>query len=233
MALHLTPYQAVCDSRLNLLPREITTRLRTCVDAGAHEGTWTRALRMTFRPELVLLVECEPRLVQKLRDTFCQFGGIQVIDAALSGEDGSAGFYQLRHPAGSSLLKPRDEIGKQFERTSWDILGRAQVKTISYDRLVESAEEVSILKLDIQGAETKVLKASVSGLGKTKAVIMEVPFLSHYEDDSTFPQLHQLMKERGFGLYRLSDTYQRAAGRALFADAVYIREDILENLSSS
>ena len=232
MAFRARTYRAICDARLELLPKAITANLQTCVDAGAHEGSWTRALLMIFHPELVLLVECEPRLVDQLKNTVGKLPGTQVVDAALSGEDGAADFFQLRHPAGSSLLKPRDDIGEQFERDSWDVVGRAQVKTVSYDCLVEPYAEVSILKLDIQGSETRVLRSSVSGLKKTKAVIMEVPFVSHYEDDSTFPHLNELMKQKGFGLYRLSDTYQRGAGRALFADAVYVREEILQGLTA-
>jgi FkbM family methyltransferase len=232
MALRAGVYGAIRDARLELLPKELTAELHTCVDAGAHEGSWTRALFMVFRPERVLLVECEPRLVDQLKNTVGRLPGTQVVDAALSGEDGSADFFQLRHPAGSSLLKPRDDIGKQFEGDSWDVVGRAQVKTVSYDRLVEPYEEVSILKLDIQGSETRVLRSSVSGLNKTKAVIMEVPFVSHYEEDLTFPHLNELMRQKGFGLYRLSDIYHRGAGRALFADAVYVREEILQSLTA-
>jgi len=231
-AVRAEVYNAVRDARLDLLPQEITGNLRTCVDAGAHEGSWTRALLLMFRPSAVLLVECEPRLVEELRATFGKVGGTQVVEAALSGEDGWADFNQLRHPAGSSLLKPRDEIKKQFAENSWDVIGQSRVKTVSYDSLVESQEEVSILKLDIQGSETRVLRASESGLRKTNAIIMEVPFLSHYEDDATFPQLHELMRQKGFGLYRLSDVYHRG-GRALFADAVYVREDILQTLNGS
>jgi FkbM family methyltransferase len=224
-------YGGIRDARLDLLPTEITSSLRTCVDAGAHKGAWTRALLLMFRPERVVLVECEPRLVGQLNSTIGRLPGTKVVDAALSDEDGSADFVQLRHPAGSSLLKPRNDIQKQFERNSWDVVGQARVKTVSYDRLVECAEEVSILKLDIQGAEAKVLRGSASGLKKTKAIIMEVTFLSHYEDDSTFPFLHELMKLKGFGLYRLSDAYHRGNGRAIYADAVYIREEILHSLT--
>ena len=223
-------YNAVRDARLDLLPNEITADLRTCVDAGAHKGSWTQALLLIFRPARVLLVECDPRLVSQLQNTVGKLPTVEVLDAALSGEDGTADFHLLRHPAGSSLLKPRQEIKKEFEQSSWDVVDRARVQTVSYDRLVESEEEVSILKLDIQGSERRVLGDSVSGLAKTKAIILEVLFLSHYEDDFTFPELHLLLKQKGFGLYRMSDAYHRGAGRALFADAVYVREEILQSL---
>jgi hypothetical protein len=105
-----------------------------------------------------------------------------------------------------------------------------KVRKISYDQLVAEEDEVSILKLDIQGAEMATLTASREGLRKTHCIIMEVTFTPHYENDSGFPDLHRLMADKGFGLYRLSAPYHRG-GRVLYADAVYIREDILRDLS--
>ena len=223
-------YQAMCDARLNLLPREITSALRTCVDAGAHRGSWTLALLEMFTPERVIAVECEPRLVEQLSKAFASHPGVRVVDAALGGSEGNAKLYQLRHPAGSSLLKPSAAIGKEFEAGSWDVIGEASVRKISYDRLVAEESEISVLKLDIQGAEREVLTNSEEGLRKTKSIIMEVLFTPHYDCDAGFSELHDLMRCRGFGLYRLSPAYHRG-GRALFADAVYVREEILRALS--
>jgi FkbM family methyltransferase len=223
-------YHALCDARLNLLPNEITSALRTCVDAGAHRGSWTQALIEVFEPEQVIAVECEPRLVEQLTKDLAFDPRVRVVDAALAGSNGSATFYQLRHPAGSSLLKPNATIGKEFEADSWNVIGEARVKKIGYDDLVKDESEISVLKLDIQGAEREVLENSEEGLRKTKSVIMEVFFTPHYEKDAVFPELHELMARKNFGLYRLSPAYDRG-GRSLFADAVYVREEILDTLS--
>jgi len=69
-ALSLRKYRSLCEARLNLLPLSILSELRTCVDAGAHAGNWTQALLDRFKPERVLAVECEPRLVGPLRERF-------------------------------------------------------------------------------------------------------------------------------------------------------------------
>lgn len=222
-------YRSICDARLDLIPTDITKRLRTCVDAGAHVGHWTQALLSVFDPERILAIECDPRLVNRLRDRIGNIHGVTVVDAALSGADGVSPFNQLRHPAGSSLLKPRSNIKTQFEHDSWDVIGQVPVKTITYDRLVECEESISILKLDIQGVESQVIANSVDGIQKTKSIVIEVTFTPHYEGDSGFSELHNLMRSKGFGLYRLSPIYHRG-GRALFADAVYVREEILEGI---
>jgi hypothetical protein len=100
---------------------------------------------------------------------------------------------------------------------------------VTYDQLVADEDEISILKLDIQGAEMGVLTSSREGLRKTKSILLEVTFTSHYEHDAGFPELHQLLTGKGFGLYRLSPPYHRGA-RILYADALYIREDVIQNL---
>jgi FkbM family methyltransferase len=230
LALSPKRYRMFDDSRLNLVPSQISHSLRTCVDAGAHLGMWTEALLDLFRPKRVILVECEPRLTSQLRSKFSDRQNSLLVDAALAETSGTATFYQLRHPASSSLLQPRPEIVKEFEPTTWDVIGNATVKTISYDELVADEDQVSLLKLDIQGAERRVLTSSESGLAKTKCIILEVNFTPHYSEDATFPELHALLAAKGFGLYRLSSVYHRG-GRALFADAVYVREEILSNLA--
>jgi FkbM family methyltransferase len=231
LAFSLQRYRMFGDSRLNLVPSEILHSLRSCVDAGAHRGMWTETLLDLSQPNRVILVECEPRLVLQLRDKFGDREHVSIVDAALSDHIGTATFYQLRHPASSSLLQPRPEIAKEFEPTTWDVIGTSAVRTISYDELVAEEDQVSILKLDIQGAEARVLAKSQSGLAKTLCIILEVNFTRHYSEDATFPELHALLAGKGFGLYRLSSVYHRG-GRALFADAVYVREEILGNLGS-
>lgn len=223
-------YRDLLEARLNLLPRYILSRLATCVDAGAHAGKWTKTLLDLFHPQRVIAVECDPRMVDPLKARFNGCGRVSVVDAALAEGEGATNFYQLRHPAGSSLLKPRDEIKKELLATSWDLVGTVDVRKIGYDQLVAGEEEISILKIDIQGAEMAVLTSSREGLRKTKSIIMEVTFVSHYEEDSGFPELHQLMRRQGFGLYRLSAPYERG-GRVLYSDAVYVREEILQELA--
>jgi len=230
MAFSSRRHHDLCEARLNLLPRSVLSTLGTCVDAGANAGRWTQTLLDLFRPQRVIAVECDPRMVGPLKEKFNGCGSVTVVDAALAEVEGTTNFYQLRHPAGSSLLKPREEIKKELLATSWDLVGTVDVRKISYDQLVAGEKEVSILKIDIQGAEMGVLTSSQEGLRKTKSIIMEVTFVSHYENDYGFPELHQLMRRKGFGLYRLSAPYERG-GRALYSDAVYLREEILQDLA--
>ena len=147
-----------------MLPVEVTGSLRTCVDAGANVGSWTETLVTLFKPERVIAVECDARLVGNLKARLGRFDNVQLVDAALADGEGKATFYQLRHAAGSSLLKPHKEIAREFAPNSWDVVGEVSVRKTSYDQLVAQEEEVSILKIDIQGAEMAVLSNWGEGL---------------------------------------------------------------------
>ena len=231
VALSIGQYQNLCEARLDLFPSAIISTLGTCVDAGANAGNWTQALLDRFKPQRIIAVECEHRCVGPLKARFAGSPSVVVVETALGDGEGTATFHQLRHPAGSSLLKPRPEVIREFEANSWDVIGTVEVRKTGYDQLVADENEISILKIDIQGAEMEVLGNSQEGLRKTKSILMEVNFTSHYENDAGFPELHQFMASKGFGLYRLSPPYHRGA-RILYADALYIQEQILHELHS-
>ena len=76
----------------------------------------------------------------------------------------------------------------------------------------------------------QTLAASNKGLEKTRCIVMEVTFTPHYHGDSGFSELHHFMAGRGFGLYQISAPHNRGA-RVLFADAIYVREEILQNFA--
>jgi len=42
--------------RVKSLSRAILSTLQTCVDAGAHEGSWTKSLLRHFKPKHVIAV---------------------------------------------------------------------------------------------------------------------------------------------------------------------------------
>ena len=222
-------YDDMLDARLNLLPREILGSLRTCVDGGAHKGRWTRALLSLFQPERVIMVECAPPMLAGL-EQYQDVPGIQIVNKALAEKEGTAKFYMLGGPAASSLLEPLPETQRYYRKSGWEIEDECEVRTVTYDALVEAESKVSILKLDLQGSERYVLAASSDGLRKTQSIIIEANFFPHYRKGSTFSDIDSLLREKGFGLYRISAVYHRG-GRALFADAVYVREEICRKLS--
>jgi hypothetical protein len=96
------------------------------------------------------------------------------------------------------------------------------VPTVSLDELA-GEEAVAVVKLDVQGAELDVLRGGSQALARTRAVLMEVTFVSHYHDDAGFQALNRHMLDAGFELVAISEPGRTRSGEATWADACYAR----------
>jgi hypothetical protein len=91
------------------------------------------------------------------------------------------------------------------------------------DDLLVDVEDVSLLKIDVQGAERCVLAGARSVLQRTTAVELEVNFRHHYAGDSLFCELDEAMLAAGFRLHYLGNLHQAPSVALLWGDAVYVR----------
>jgi hypothetical protein len=82
---------------------------------------------------------------------------------------------------------------------------------------------IDLLKIDVQGFEASVLRGAREVLQRTRFLLIECNVASHYEGDSLFPELHRILIQSRMTLYNLSEPV-RLGGRALWADALYVRE---------
>ena len=84
---------------------------------------------------------------------------------------------------------------------------------------------MDLLKIDVQGFERAVLAGARYVLKNTRAVLMEVNLQSHYAGDDTLPALWNQLAAQGFSLWSLSPPFTGADGKALWADALFLKGD--------
>jgi FkbM family methyltransferase len=219
----LRAYRNAWRSRLHLLPDDLDLRRGLVVDVGANEGSFTNAV-LTLVPEArVLAVEPAPEPLARLRERFGDRPNVTVVGQAVADEEGVAALHLTGHDHNSSLHRPRDEMRELYQDPGWGVVRSIDVQTTSLDRLIGADEEVSVLKLDVQGGELAVLRGAQGTLDRTRAVLMEVTFVSHYEGDADFQRLNQELLERGFQLTAISEPGRTQRGRVTWADACYER----------
>ena len=82
---------------------------------------------------------------------------------------------------------------------------------------------VSLLKIDVQGAELLVLRGATKLLSLTGAILLEVALFDYYENTSSFLSIEQILDPLGFSLYAITDISQNPMnGRTDWVEALYL-----------
>jgi FkbM family methyltransferase len=209
-------------ARLDLLPEEIDLRTGLIVDIGANEGDFTMAV-LSLAPEArIIAVEPAEAPRQRLSDKVAAAPNVAVVGKAVAAAPGTARFRLTAHSHNSSLRVPRGDTGEFYEDSGWDVVEEVEIETTSLDDVVGD-QKVALLKVDVQGGEREVLEGGSRTLGRTRAVMIEMTFFSHYEGDAGFEELHEQMTGFGFELVSMAPPGRAHIGAPSWVDALYVR----------
>ena len=202
-------------------PDQALRDIRSIVDLGSNSGQWIGGMLELCNPNAVILVEPDPRMHASLEKIAHDHKNITLLRMAAGERDGILEFNMTSDPlaAASSALKPIEEMNRYYG-FGFDVMKTVSVPVKPLDEITAHLDEVSFLKIDVQGYEMQVLAGAVQTLEKAKLVHMEVCFYHHYEGDTLFPELHERMSEAGFVLANMSEPMV-VGGRAMWADATY------------
>ncbi|XWK86759.1 MAG: FkbM family methyltransferase [Phormidium sp.] len=164
------------------------------------------------------------------------------IPLALSDTGGEATLYVTQHPMCSSLFPPNEAYISRFseliEYMSLDFTIDIETTTIEAFCQGEGITEIDFLKVDVQGADLKVLQGAKEILeSSVLAIQAEVLFCELYQNQPLFGDVDRFLREREFTLFSLPVAFRHRQvspivseinpGQLLWGDAVYIR-DLLE-----
>jgi FkbM family methyltransferase len=216
-------WQRIEDAHVLLLSPTLARQVRTVVDVGANVGLWALAAIDLFNPTRMLCLEPSPTTAHALRRTLAD-KDVTVSEVAASDFDGTTELTLTADSVNVSLLPPRvDEMNALYGR-GYEVVDHVSTEVRTLDTLLQDWDEISLLKIDVQGAERQVLAGATATLRRTGIVQLEVTFQSHYDGDLSFYDLTNLMTAAGFHLANMSPVLVRK-GVAMWADAVYVRSD--------
>jgi FkbM family methyltransferase len=210
------------EARLDLLPPEALRTLETVVDVGANEGRWSAAVVLLARPRRLIAIEPSPAVIPLLRQSVESSPGVTIVAAAVGETIGNVTLNLTAHSHNSSLLPPRSMAMDAVYGGGYAVQSQVTVALTTLDELTRELDQISLLKIDAQGYERSVLKGASETLRKTRWLLIEANFRSHYEEDVLFPDLHSHLVECGFTLTGLSPAFVRD-GVALWCDCLYSR----------
>jgi FkbM family methyltransferase len=139
------------------------------LDLGANIGMAAGALSAQFADASFVLVEPDPRNVDRLRRTV-RWNGLSatVIAAAVGDEAGELVLRTGDDPTCSTL--------EQTELHDHDRAGDVTVRVMTVDEILAEAgwDQVDLVKIDIEGMEEALLTRNAAWLATTGAIVMEI-----------------------------------------------------------
>jgi FkbM family methyltransferase len=202
--------------------------IRLILDVGANDGVFARVARKMFPAASIYCFEPLPlargRLEQWVRRD--SSGKVHVVPVAVGDRSGEATLFEHQdHDSSSSLLQTTALAGELFP-----FVLRQEARVVAVTTLDEwsAAAKVQVgpgtlLKIDVQGYESAVLRGGANTLACVDLCMLEVNFVSLYDQQSSFAEICGRLETGGLTYVgNISQTHARD-GSALFADALFAR----------
>jgi FkbM family methyltransferase len=179
------------------------------IDGGANNGLFSFLAENRFPNNQILACEPSPTLQAVLKQNFDKTH-VELVPKALSDVSGEVTLY---------TASQSDQAGSIF-KSNVEVFGHKQVNSVTvsaitlHDLLIEKAiDRISVLKLDVQGAEYQILKSADDVLAKTDYLILELMFIE--------PAVFDLMQ-----LVRQKFPYYKVLNKVSYgADIMFSRHD--------
>jgi len=177
---------------------------RNILDIGAEKGNWTKMVRRTFPSCRFTLIE---PIAYKELSRYAGDPNITVINTIINDYNGDVGWYEKCN-TGDSIMK---ELTHHFS----DVIPNTR-KCVTLDTLFNNNEVFEIIKIDVQGAELKVLEGGKKLIQNTEFIILEMPFLCQYNEGTpTFLEHIAKLDSLGFIPYDIVEFHRCGPGNVL------------------
>lgn len=193
------------------------------IDAGANIGQFAIAASFRFPNSTIYSFEPVPDTFQNLVVNTSKASNIECNNFALGQTNGTVEFYQNNYSHVSSALK----IDQSNENINYD-KGVKNVLNIPVKRLDSILSEANmkgktLLKLDVQGYEKNVIEGSSAILQFVDIILLEISFVSLYENQPLFTELNEFLRTNGYEFVAPLSFHKGKANRIIEMDALYRR----------
>ena len=200
-------------------------KIKTVFDVGANEGQSAREFLRHFPQARIFSFEPTPTTFQQLS----RFAGNQPrltpVNKALGEAPGRVAFNENSFHQTNSIL-PANPRGEEYLGPAViDCQRRIEVEMTTLDTFCrqESVAGIDLLKMDVQGFELFVLKGAREFLSARKigCIVLEVSFVSFYENQATPQDLISLLAGHQYDLIGFYDFAHSAKKRLMWCEMMF------------
>ena len=202
--------------------------IKTILDIGANEGQFVEEIYDIFPEAKIYSFEPLTKSYEKLVEKIKLKNRLYTYNIALGEKDERKAFYMSSASPSSSLLKMGTLHKNLFPHTSTIT---EQIVTI---KRLDSVEGIHIqdnllIKIDVQGAEDKVILGGLETFSRAKIIITEVSFATLYESQPLFKDIFSLLDTLNFKYFGNIEQFYHPKNRApLFSDAIFVHQEFYE-----
>jgi len=220
-------------SREKLFQHVVAGLTPVIFDIGAHHGESVSFFTSLFPKSKVYSFEPDPDSYIALSKSAPR--GASCFNLAISDIEGEIPFFQNKISHTNSLLKvnlgSRDSIGianasanndtQYFEGFNVEV--KVTATTLDSFTNEHSIKVIDLLKIDVQGAESRVLAGAEKILKNTRVIVLEISFFDYYEEQTSFMDIEKFLFPLGFRLYSISEISNNPMnGRTDWVEVVYL-----------
>lgn len=201
------------------------------IDCGANEGQFARSTTKIFPSANFYCFEPLPEPFGKLLAwAGTQNGRVHCFNVALGNEEGEVEMHHhYGHTPSSSLLAATTHCHQLYPQTAEERMTTVRLTTL--DKALQSylpnMHGAALLKLDVQGFEDRVLQGAGNVLEVCSACVLEVSIDPLYDGQADFFELTRHLKQFGYRYSGNLDQVHSDNGRAVYVDAVFLKDESL------
>ncbi len=188
----MASYQ-ICKGVYNYEPR-----LKTILDIGANRGQFAISSSIRFPEAKIFSYEPVPETYLELRRNTSWNPRIECFNFALGDSTGTLDFFQNNYSHVSSALEIDDRnANPNYDKGVKEVI-QVPVQVLGSLDLEDKVISPSLLKLDVQGYEKKVISGLGSLIAKIDYILLEVSFVTLYKDQPLFEELNIFLMAKGY-----------------------------------
>ena len=196
----------------------------TIFDVGACSGDVTKNYRGLFPDARIYCFEPFPDSFEKL-EKLTSDENIKAYRLAVCDRIARTKLYVNEDVTCNSFF-PRPQSGTRYYPKKARHIEQIEVDTITIDGFCdrEQIEYIDILKIDVEGAEIKVLSGARDKLSKHAVFLIytEVTFTAHYEGGCLFYEVAGFLEQYGYTFFNFYDLKRAKNGQLRWGNAIFL-----------
>ena len=181
----------------------------TIVDVGAYKGLWTSRYLKKYPNIIAYSIEPHQESFLNLQNKFRALSNVKLFKVGISNINGIKDVNVNSKAYTNSLLELDPEAPKSWRKNKFEHLYREKVETITLQEFVKKnkIKRINILKLDVQGYESRVLKGAEMLLKESliDILVLEVIVAPTYKDQSKVNEIFEIFENNNYKLYGIYD----------------------------